>query len=220
MTKKTPRLLKLSSLGLALAALAACTTTMNMDYKGPVQSGSLAGKVFALDTAASNDAQFPPMPGCPFMANATCRHWVMQKQQTLLSYNQVLASALMRSGAKPTGNEAQADFVLKTEISPAPGHAHVIDDHYLLGKSAALGGFTGERYIDQTIHAVYHVTIERQGKAIAKMDIPVDAVDQVKWGTFDNANELDAATRLAYRGHLRAVVQQVMADIEQHRSAL
>lgn len=201
--------------GLVLAALSACSTTMNMDYKGPVQSGSLAGKVFALDTTASKEAQFPPMPGCPFVANATCRHWVMQERQTLLSYNQVLASALMQSGAKPTGDDAQADFIVKTVIAPAPGQSHVIDDHYLFGKSVALGGLTGERYIEQTIHAVYHVTIERHGHAIAKMDIPVDGEDQVKWGTFADANDLDIVTRESYRKYLRTVVTQVMNGIMQ-----
>jgi len=193
---------------------------MNMDYKGPLQTGSLAGKVFALDTHASKAAQFPPMPGCPFMANETCRHWVMQKVPTLLSYNQVLASALMQSGAKPTGDEAKADFIVKTEIGPAPGHQHVINDTYLLGKSLALGGVTGERYIDQTIHAVYHVTIESHGKIVASLDVPVGGQDQVEWGSFANANDLDLVTRQAYRGHLRPLVAKILEEVVAQRDGL
>lgn len=214
---KNRRFMALAAAGFFLALLAGCSTTMTMNYKGPVQSGALAGKVFALDTQASQDAQFPPMPGCPFIANETCRHWVMQKVPSLLSYNQVLASALMQSGAKPTGDDTKADFVVKTEIAPAPGHKHIINDTYLLGKSVALGALTGERYIDQTIHAVYHVTIESHGKTVASLDVPASGQDQVEWGTFGNANDLDIASRKAYRGHLRPVVTKVLDMVLAHR---
>ena len=200
--------------------LAACSTTMNMDYSGPVQAQALEGKVFALQTEPAQDAQFPPMPGCPFVANASCRHWVLQKTPTLLSYNQVLASALMKSGAKPTGDDAEADFIVRTTIAPAPGHAHIIDDQYLLAKSLTEGALTYERYIDQTIHAVFHVTVDSQGKTIARLDIPVQGHDQVEWGTFGNANDLDIACRKAYRGHLRKVVQQVLDTVLAHKAAI
>ena len=210
----------LAAAGLLLTLLAGCATTVHMDYKGPLQASSLDGKVFALDTYAAKAAQFPPMPGCPFVANETCRHWVMQEYPTARTYNQVLASALMQSGAKPTGDDAKADFIVKTEISPAPGHQHIIDDTYLLGKSIALGGLTGERYIDQTIHAVYHVTIESHGKTVASLEVPVNGQDQVKWGSFGNANDLDVATRLAYRGHLRPLVAKILEKIVAKRDDL
>lgn len=144
----------------------------------------------------------------------------MQEYPTARTYNQVLASALMQSGAKPTGDDAKADFIVKTEISPAPGHQHIIDDTYLLGKSLALGGLTGERYIDQTIHAVYHVTIESHGKTVASLEAPVNGQDQVEWGTFGNANDLDIATRLAYRGHLRPLVAKILEKIVAKRDDL
>lgn len=212
--------LRFAALCLGLLALAGCSTTMTMDYKGPVQTGALAGKVFALDTTAADGTQFPPMPGCSFISNETCRHWVMQKTPTLLSYNQVLASALTQAGAKPTEDAAKADFIVQTEIGPEPGHQHIINDTYLLGKSLALGGLTGERYIDQTIHAVYHVTIKRQGAIVARLDVPVSGQDQVEWGTFGNANDLDIASRKAYRGHLRPAVAKILEKIIAHRDGL
>jgi hypothetical protein len=215
-----PHSIRLAILSLSLLALAGCATTVHMDYKGPLQASSLDGKVFALDTHAAKAAQFPPMPGCPFKAKETCRHWVMQEYPTALTYNQVLASALMKSGAKPTGDDAKADFIVKTEISPAPGHEHIIDDAYLLGKSAALGGLTGERYVDQTIHAVYHVTIESHGKIVASLDVPVGGQDQVEWGTFGNASDLDIATREAYRGHLRPLAAKILEKIVAQRDGL
>ncbi len=198
----------------ASAAMLAGCASPRLDYQGAIHHGALAGKVFALDTQPAVGAKFPPAPSCPFVAGEQCRHWVMNERDTLLTYNRVLASALMQSGATPTGDDAAANFVVLTQIAPAAGHRYIVKDDYLLGKSVALAGLTFAKYTEQNIHAMFHVQLQEHGKIVSTLDIPVSASGQVKSPSLDDGSGFHLQSRVLYRDWLRPLVAKIVAQVD------